>query len=268
MKHKATSDFSGRAVLPEAFKYSVPVLLGYVTVGIAFGFMVTKTGYPWWLALVMSVWMFAGAGQFIALGLFSVGTSLWQICLIQLVVNVRHVAYGLSMLKSFRGLGLFKPYLVFSLTDETFALLSSIKKTAGTETTEKKATEMKTAGTEVAETYDSGEVMGQNKRQHLFMIYVAALNHFYWVAGSVAGALAGTIIPFDMKGVSFALTALFVVLMIEQIKRVKKPGIIIVSAIAALAGVYFLPQAFSILAALGMALLLAPLLKGKRREQH
>ena len=96
------------------------------------------------------------------------------------------------------------------------------------------------------------------------MIYVAALNQIYWVSGSVAGALAGTLIPFDIQGISFALTALFVVLMIEQMKRIKKPGVFIVSAITALAGVYFLPGTFSILAALGMALLLAPLVTKKR----
>jgi 4-azaleucine resistance transporter AzlC len=220
--------FSRRAVLLEAFKYSVPVLLGYGTVGIAFGFMVTGAGYPWWLALVMSIWMFAGAGQFIAVGLFAAGTSLWQACLIQLVVNIRHIAYGLSMLKRFRGMGIFKPYLVFSLTDENFALHSSLPDNDDSE-----------------------------KKRRLFMFYVSALNQSYWVTGSVIGALAGTVIPFDMKGVSFALTALFVVLMIEQIKRIKKPGVFIVSAIAALLGVFLIPGRVSLLAALALALLLS-----------
>ena len=252
MKPNATLDFSRRDVLLEAFKYSIPVLLGYVTVGIAFGFVVTGTGYPWWLALVMSLWMYAGAGQFIALGLFAAGTSLWQICLIQLVVNIRHAAYGLSMLKRFSGFGLFKPYLIFSLTDETFALLSSMQQEAP----------------------DGGEMPYQQNRRRHFMIYVAALNQIYWVSGSVAGALAGTLIPFDMQGVRFALTALFVVLMIEQIKRIKKPGVFIVSAITALAGVYLLPGTFSILATLGIALLLTPLStglstrKGRENEQR
>lgn len=79
----------------EAFKYSVPVLLGCVTIGIAFGFMVSGAGYPWWIAFVMCFWMFAGAGQFIALALFAAWINLWQACLIQLVVNVRHITYGL-----------------------------------------------------------------------------------------------------------------------------------------------------------------------------
>jgi len=208
---------------------------------------------------VMSLWMYAGAGQFIALGLFAAGVSLWQVCLIQLVVNIRHTAYGLSMLKRFRGLGMFKPYLIFSLTDETFALLSSMQETQ-----------------EAQEPSGSGET--QQHKRCLFMVYVATLNHAYWVAGSVAGALAGTLIPIDMQGVSFALTALFVVLMIEQIKRVKKPGVFIVSAFAALAGVFLLTRTLSILVSLCMALLFSFILaninstntssKGREHEQH
>ena len=247
MKDKAPLSFSRREVFISAFRCSVPVLLGYITVGIAFGLLVSGTGYPWWLALAMSFWMFAGAGQFIALGLFAAGTSLWQLCLIQLVVNVRHMAYGLSMLKRFSGLGLSKPYLIFSLTDETFALLSSMP-----------------------ETPDDGE------RRRFFMIYVAVLNHFYWVSGSVLGAVAGTFIPFDMKGIGFALTALFVVLMMEQIKRIKKPGVFIVSAASALMSVFFIPGNVSILAALALALLLSiviePIVIGRlrlfRSEKH
>jgi len=225
MENNESGGLIKQAVLLDAFKYSIPVLLGYITLGIAFGFMVTGSGYPWWLALVMSLWMFAGAGQFIALGLFAAGTSLWQVCLIQLVVNIRHTAYGLSMLKRFSDTGFFKPYLIFSLTDETFALLSSLPET-------------------------------ENGRRH-FMIYVAVLNQLYWVSGSLAGALAGTLIPFSMKGVSFALTALFVVLMMEQIMRIKKAGIFIVSAASALLGVFILPGNISLLAALALALFLS-----------
>lgn len=240
--------FSRRTVLLEAFKYSVPVLLGYVTVGVAFGFMVSGAGYPWWIAFLMSAWMFAGAGQFIALGLFATGTSLWQACLIQLVVNIRHVAYGLSMFKRFRDFGPFKPYLIFSLTDETFALHSSMKETPLNESS-------------MSENLSEAEKLKLQKRQRLFMFFVAALNHIYWVSGSVAGAVAGAIIPFDIEGIGFALTALFVVLMIEQIKRVKKPGVFVASTIAALLGVFLIPGRVSLLAALTMALLFSVLVE-------
>jgi 4-azaleucine resistance transporter AzlC len=240
MTNDASAAFSRKTIFLDAFKYSVPVLLGYVTIGIAFGFIVSGTGYPWWLAFLMSLWMYAGAGQFIAIGLFAAGTNLWEACLIQLVVNIRHAAYGLSMLNRFRNSGAFKPYLIFALTDETFALFSSLPE------------------------------LPEEKRT-LFMIYVAVLDQCYWVSASLLGALAGALIPFDMKGVSFALTALFVVLMIEQIKRIKRPGVFIVSAASALLGVFFFPGTISILAALAIALFLSAIIERnwlKGSEKH
>ena len=238
MKDSALRGFSRRTVLFAAFRYSIPVLLGYIAIGVAFGLMLSGAGYPWHLALVMSLWMYAGAGQFIAAGLFAAGTSLWEAAMVQLVVNARHIAYGLSMLKRFGDTGRFKPYLIFSLTDETFALLSSLPDKGGP---------------------FGGE--GEGEQRRLFMFYVALLNHGYWTAGSVVGALAGTLITFDMYGIAFALTALFIVLMIEQIKRVKKPGVFIVSGAAALLGVFLLPGTVSLLAALALALVLAPIVE-------
>ena len=231
---KDTSGFSRRVVFFVALKYSIPVLLGYMTIGIAFGLMVSGTGYPWWLAPFMSLWMYAGAAQFIAVGLFTSGTTIFGACLIQLVVNARHIAYGLSMLKRFENSGRCKPYLIFSLTDETFALLSSLQE-------------------------NEGPFADDERKRKLFMFYVSVLDQCYWVGGTVIGTVAGHLIPFDMKGISFALTALFVVLMIEQVQRVKKPGVFIISGISALFGVFFLPPGVALLAALIMALFLTPM---------
>jgi 4-azaleucine resistance transporter AzlC len=227
------NSFSRRTIFLAAFKYTVPVLLGYSTIGVAFGLFLTGTGYPPALALVMSLWMYAGAGQFIAVGLFAAGTGFWEVCLIQLVFNARHAAYGLSMLKRFRDTGAFKPYLVFALTDETFALLSSLPEEPDAE------------------------------KRRFFYFCVSALDQCYWVSGSLIGAAAGTFIPFDMNGISFALTALFVVLLIEQIMRIKKPGVFVLSGGIALLAVFFLPGTFSILTALVLALLLAPFVERK-----
>jgi 4-azaleucine resistance transporter AzlC len=237
---QVNENFSRRAVFLAALRYSVPVLLGYVAIGIAFGLVLSGTGYPWWLAAVMSIWMYAGAAQFIAVGLFSAGAGLWEACLIQLVVNARHMAYGLSMIKHYNDTGILKPYLVFSLTDETFALLSSLP-------------ECRPCAEE---------------ERRFFLFCVSILNQCYWVAGSSAGALAGTLIPFDMKGVGFALTALFVVLMIEQIKKVKRPAIFVVSGLAAVLGVFLLPERISLLAALVLSLILSPLAAEKTYEKH
>ena len=105
-------------------KLTMPVFFGYIAIGIPFGIMLVKAGYPWWLAPVMSLTMYAGAGQFIAVGLFAKGVSLSEIAIAELMVNIRHIVYGLSLIKKFKDTGKWKPYLVFALTDETYALLT------------------------------------------------------------------------------------------------------------------------------------------------
>jgi 4-azaleucine resistance transporter AzlC len=216
------------------------VLLGYLAIGIAFGLLMADAGYSWRLTLAMSVVMYAGAGQYIAVGLFAAGTGLWEAALVQLVVNARHIAYGFSMLKRFQNLGPLRYYLIFGLTDETFALLSSLP--------------------------DPGEDRGNE--QGRFMGWVTLLDQCYWVSGSLIGAAAGSLIPFSTEGIGFALTALFVVLLIEQILRIRRPGIFVVSAISAVLGVILLPSRVSLLAALAAALAAAPAfssLAGKTR---
>ena len=206
-----------------AAKYSIPVLLGYLAIGVAFGLLMADAGYPWWLSLAMSAVMYAGAGQFIAIGLFAAGTSLLEAALVQLVLNARHAAYGFSMLNQFSNAGPYKFYLIFGMTDETFALLSSLPED------------------------------GVRDRAK-FMFLVTVMNHCYWITGSVTGAVIGALIPFSTQGIGFALTALFIVLLVEQILRVRKPGIFIVSAIAAVLGVFLLPSRMSILGAMVLAM--------------
>jgi 4-azaleucine resistance transporter AzlC len=218
-----------------AVKYSIPVFLGYLVIGIAFGLLMTDAGYPLWLSVVMSAVMYAGAGQYIAVGLFAAGTSLWEAALVQLVVNARHIAYGFSMLNRFKNTGPFRYYLIFGMTDETFALLSSLPE-------------------------------GENTDRGKFMLFVTALDHCYWIAGTLIGAAAGSLFPFNTEGIGFALTALFVVLMIEQILKVRKPGIFIISAITAVLGVVFLSSSISLLAAMVLALVLGSLIGNTDRR--
>ena len=232
-----------------AFKYSIPVLLGYLAIGFAFGLLVADAGYPWWLTVMMSVLMFAGAGQFIAVGLFAAGTTLWEAALVQLVVNARHIAYGLSMLKRMPASGFYKCYCIFGLTDETFALLSSLPED------------------------DKGllhipggkPIPGSDKDR--FMFLVTLLDHSYWVSGSLIGTITGSLLPFSTEGVGFALTALFIVLMLEQIFKIRKPGIFIISAIPAILGVIFLPARMSLLAALALALAVSSIVWKKSQPQ-
>lgn len=171
-------------------KLTLPVFFGYIAIGIPFGLMLVKNGYPWWVAPIMSLTMYAGAGQYVAVGLFASGASLSAIAVAELLLNIRHIVYGLSLIEKFKNTGKWKPYLVFALTDETYALMTTT-------------------------TCPEGQKPGR------FYGTIALLDQSYWVLGSVVGAIAGSLIPFDFAGVDFALTTLFAVLLIEQIKSSK-----------------------------------------------
>jgi 4-azaleucine resistance transporter AzlC len=185
-----------KSLFYQAFKTSVPVLTGYIAIGVAFGLLVADSGYPFWLAPLMGVITFTGAGQFTAIGLFVEGVGLLELLLIELALAVRHAAYGFSLYGRFADTGIFKPYLIYALSDETFALLTA------------------------------APVDGMDtKTRARYLFFIAALDQSYWVAGSFIGAVAGSLIPTGMEGVSFSLTALFIVLAIEQVlPLLKKRG--------------------------------------------
>jgi len=173
----------------EAFKVSIPVLFGYLTLGIAYGILLSEH-YPWWLACISSLTMFAGAGQIMAVGLFAAGTPLTTILITELLLNIRHIVYGLSLITKFQGTKGWKPYLIFGLTDETYSLLTTC---------------------EVPEGANKGTFYG----------LITLFDQCYWFIGSTIGAVAGTLIPYNLEGIDFALTALFIVLTIEQIRKTK-----------------------------------------------
>jgi 4-azaleucine resistance transporter AzlC len=181
----------GRSALGPAFRASVPVLLGYTAIGLAFGLLLVKSGQPWWVAPIMSCLIYAGAAQFVAVGMLSAGTGIAQIAVITLAINARHMVYGLSLLDRFSACRRFKAYLVFALTDETYGILTTVEPPQGTD-------------------------------REAFYAAVSALDQSYWVIGSTLGALVGGLVPFDTKGIDFALTALFIVLLVEQMRTVRK----------------------------------------------
>jgi 4-azaleucine resistance transporter AzlC len=170
-----------------AFRVTIPVLLGYLAIGMAFGLMMVSAGYHWALTPLMSILIYAGAGQYIAVSLFVQNASLAEIAIVTLLVNARHVVYGLSLLEKFKNTRPYTWYMIFALTDETYALQTSVK---------------------VPPHVDRAK----------FYFYISLLDHIYWIVGSILGAIVGSIIHFNTTGLGFALTALFVVLMIEQIR--------------------------------------------------
>jgi len=173
------------------FKITIPVLLGYISIGIPFGILVTQNGYSWWLAPFMSIFMYAGAAQYVAIGLFSAQENLLTICITTLALNIRHIVYGLSLLDSIQFTGKWKPYIIFGLTDETYALLSCHRNLP-------------------------------KEKIGTFYGKVTLYNHLYWIIGSLLGAVLGSFIKIPLEGIDFSLTALFIVLLINQIKAHKQ----------------------------------------------
>lgn len=174
-----------RKTLSAAFPHTVPVLMGYLSIGVVFGWMLSAIGYnPLW-SVAMSVFIYAGSGQYMGVNLLAAATPLADVAFLTLIINFRHLVYGLSMLEKFRGMGWRKLYMIFSLTDETYALLAGVCPPEGVD--EKK-----------------------------FYFCIAALNHLYWVVGSLAGAVAGSLITINTEGIDFAMTALFIVIAVGQ----------------------------------------------------
>ena len=176
-----------RKTVAAAFPVTVPVLMGYLAIGMAFGLMLQSQGYGVVWAFFMSLTIYAGSGQYLGVSLLATGAPLTQVAFLTLMINFRHLVYGLSMLEKFRGMGARKIYMMFSLTDETYALLSSAKPPQGI-------------------------------REHDYYFAVALLDQSYWIAGSVLGSLAGAALGFDTTGVDFAMTALFLVIAVGQWK--------------------------------------------------
>ena len=174
-----------------AFPITIPVMVGYLFLGVAFGVLLQKNGYGVFWAILMSAVIYAGSMQFLAINFLTPGVGVLSIIFMTLMVNIRHIFYGLSMLERFRGTGKKKPYLIFSLTDETFSLLCSAEPPQGV---------------------DRG----------LFYFFISLLDQVYWVAGSALGGLAGALLSFNTKGIDFAMTALFVVIFVNQWRESKQ----------------------------------------------
>jgi 4-azaleucine resistance transporter AzlC len=219
----------------KTFLSTVPVMFGYVPIGIAFGFLLSKSGYMWYFAPLMSILIYSGATQFLAINFFINCAPFPEIIVTTLLLNLRHSFFGLSLIKKFSGTSFVKPYLIFALTDETYALLTSIDEPEGT----------------------------LKKRYYFFISF---FNHLYWITGTFIGGLLGYFITINLKGLDFALTALFVVLSIEQYKKVKTWKPFIIAFVAGLLSLFFIPSEYMLLTAIlaGTSILL--ILRGKHHN--
>lgn len=174
-------------MLKKAFCTTVPVMTGYLVLGTGFGVLLRAKGYGVWWALVMSGFIYAGSMQYLAIDLLAGGASLVTAALTTLMVNARHLFYGVSMVDRYRHMKQpFKAYAIFALTDETYSLVC-----------------------QPASDLDA-------KEQHRYAFWVSLLNQGWWLLGTLIGSALGSVLPFDVTGVDFALTALFVTVFLEQ----------------------------------------------------
>lgn len=173
-----------KKIFKQAFLCTLPVMAGYIVLGMGFGVILRTKGYGILWSLAMSGFIYAGSMQYLAVDLLSSGASLITAALTTLMVNARHLFYGISMVDKYKSTGKIKPYLIFSLTDETYSLVCR----------------------------DDIEAEDKNK----YYLLVSLLNQCYWIAGSLLGSVVGSVITFDTSGIDFALTALFVTVFVEQ----------------------------------------------------
>lgn len=177
MKHKNTIKY--------AFLASIPVMAGYIVLGMGFGILLQDKGYAWWWAFLMSLTIYAGSMQYVGIDLLAGGATVIATALMTVMVNIRHLFYGISMLEKYSKTGKEKSYLIFSLTDETYSLVCDPD-------------------------------LPENVDEHRYYLYLSVMNQFYWVLGSVLGAVVGAALNFNSAGIDFAMTALFVVIFVEQ----------------------------------------------------
>jgi 4-azaleucine resistance transporter AzlC len=217
-------------------KVTVPVMMGYIPLGMAFGLLLSSLLIPWYYAFYMSVFIFAGSGQFLALSLFASQATILEIGVATFLLNLRHTFYGLAMVSTFKNFSWKKNYLIFGLTDETFALLKTRE-------------------------------VDEKNREKIYLI-ITALNQFYWVLGSVVGALLGNILPFNYKGIEFSLTALFVVLSIDLYNKSKLHKPFLISLVIGFLGMLVFPSDKMLVLSLSLAAIILILFKKQLDNVH
>lgn len=174
-----------------AFPYTVPIFAGFLFLGLTYGIYMHVSGFSFWYPMLMSLTIYGGSLEFVAVSMLLAPYAPLQTLIMSVMIQARHLFYGISMLDKFRGLGWKKPYLIFGMCDETF----SINCTA-----------------QIPDGIDRG----------WFYFFVTLLNHLYWFAGATLGGLLGNLIHFNTEGLEFVMTSMFVVIFLEQWGREKR----------------------------------------------
>lgn len=222
--------------LKAAFPHTIPIMTGFLFLGMTYGIYMNVSGFSFWYPMLMSMTIFAGSMEFVTVNMLLGAFHPLQALSMTLMINARHLFYGISMLDKYKGTGFKKLYLIFGMCDESF----SINYTA-----------------EIPKDVDKG----------WFMMWVTVLNQFYWVLGSTLGGIFGSFIHFNTEGLDFVMTALFVVIFLEQwMKEKNHTNAIVGLVISILCLILFGKDDFIIPAMLGilgiLTLFRKPLEKG------
>ncbi|MEC8693813.1 MAG: AzlC family ABC transporter permease [Pseudomonadota bacterium] len=215
MRRVTASDFS------EALRDSAPVLFGYIPLGMAFGVLFQSLGHHWIFAPLAGLLIYAGSAQFMAVGLLAAGASYAEAFISTLVLNSRHIFYGLSVMSRYPAHGLSRWYLIFGLTDETYSLITARPP--------------------------------QSPGTVRYYVFLTGLNQSYWVIGCALGASLQSLYAFDSRGFEFALVALFLVLLIDQVRTMDERWLLAVALSASVLAYLLIPNQF-LLVAIGMCL--------------
>lgn len=177
-----------RRALRAAFPHTIPIFAGYCFLGMSYGILMKTSGFPIWYPILTSLVVFAGSMEFVTVNLLLGAFDLLQAFTMALMLNARHLFYGLSMLEKYRGTGKKKLYLIFGLTDETFSVNCAITPPADVD-------------------------------RSWFYFFITLLDHSYWVLGATLGSIFGTLLQFNTEGLDFVMTALFVVIFLEHLLK-------------------------------------------------
>lgn len=215
MKHREQI----KVAFKEAFPLTVPVLVGFLVLGTAYGVLMSSKGYAPIFSILMSLIAFGGSMQYVAITLLVSSFQPFYALFLSFLVNARHIFYGLSMLEKYRDMKRAKPFLIFTLCDETFSVVCNVTPKEGTNRT-------------------------------MFYVFISLLNYLYWAIGTAIGAIIGKYINFDTKGLDFALTALFVVIFLDQWKTKENRRPAMIGVVSSVICLLLVNETFFILAAM------------------
>lgn len=225
------------SILKKAFTATLPVMAGYIVLGIGFGIILKSRGYGILWSVAMSTVIYAGSMQYLAIDLMTGGAGLLTTALTTLMVNARHLFYGISMVDKYKNTGRAKPYLIYGLTDETYSLVC-------------------------------GETDMPEEARNRYFLAVTAMDQAYWVLGSALGSLLGAVIKFNTEGIDFALTALFVTVLVEQWLSTKKHGPAIVGVAASVVCLAVFGSDGFLIPSMAAITLILTLMRGKKEAER